>query len=247
MLKLSDFAGRLLRTDDAETLGKPSHLLAIDAIDAGRLDEAKDLTRTAHDEFKSLHDLYCDWMWDMLTKISERFGEAEVYSMLRATQEKWMLRRTWKAFTKMSVKTQVDLTAEVMRAHRSGAKQDGELTITEDDEKFAIIMDPCGSGGRMRRGDPLDGTPSRLGAPYDFAVTKEAHPWSWNKKNVPLYCTHCAVNEILPIEWGGYPLWVTDYNEDAHKPCRWLFYKKPELVPEEYWTRVGAKKPAAFN
>ena len=145
MLKLSDFAGRLLRTDDAKTLGKPSHVLAEEAIDAGRYDEAKDLTRTAHDEFKSLHDLYCDWMWDMLSKIAERFGEAEVYSMLRATQEKWMLRRTWKAFTKLPVKTQVDLTAEMMRAHRSGAKQDGELTVTEDAEKFAIVMDPCGS------------------------------------------------------------------------------------------------------
>ncbi len=247
MLKLSDFAGRLLRTDDAETLGKPSHLLAEEAIDAGRYGEAKDLTRTAHDEFKSLHDLYCDWMWDMLSKIAERFGEAEVYTMLRATQEKWMLRRTWKAFTKMPIKTQVDLSAEMMRAHRSGAKQDGELTITEDDEKFAIVMDPCGSGGRMRRGDTLDGTPSRLGAPYDFGVTQEGHPWSWGEKGVPYYCTHCAVNEILPIEWGGYPLWVTDYDSDAAKPCRWLFYKKPELVPEKYWTRVGAKKPETFD
>ena len=67
MLKLSDFAGRLLRTDAPGTLGRPSHLLAKEAIDAGRLEEAKQLTRTAHDEFKSLHDLYCDWMWDMLS------------------------------------------------------------------------------------------------------------------------------------------------------------------------------------
>ena len=51
MLKLSDFAGRLLRTDTPGTLGKPSHLLAKEAIDAGRLEEAKQLTRTAHDEF----------------------------------------------------------------------------------------------------------------------------------------------------------------------------------------------------
>jgi len=247
MLKLSDFAGRLMRTDDTATLGKPTHQFAEEAINAGRLDEAKLLTQTAHEEFKSLHDLYCDWMWDMLTKIAERFGEAEVGVMLRATQEKWMMRRTWKAFRKMPVKTQLDLTAEMMRAHRSGPGQEGELTITEDEEKFAIVMDPCGSGGRMRRGDEKDSSPSRLGSPYNFGVTKEAHPWSWGKKGVPYYCTHCAVNEILPIEWGGSPLWVTDYDSDANKPCRWLFYKNPELIPERYWTRVGATKPDSFE
>ena len=64
---------------------------------------------------------------------------------------------------------------------------------------------------------------------------------------MPYYCTHCAVNEILPIEWGGSPLWVTDYDSDANKPCRWLFYKHPKSIPDEYWTRVGATKPDSFD
>ena len=247
MLRLSDFAGRLLRTDDPETLGRPTHVLAAEAIDAGRTDEAKDLLRAGQAESKSLHDLFCDWVWDLLTRMAARCGEQAMFEMLRESQETWMLRRTWKAFTKMPVKRQVDLTAEVMRAHRCGPNQDGEVTIEEDDEKFAIVMDPCGSGGRMRRGDPVDGTPSRLGLPYNFGVTQEAHPWSWGRKGVPYYCLHCAVNEMLPIEWGGYPLWVTAYEPDAAKPCRWLFYKSPDLVPAEYWTRLGLKKPEAFD
>ena len=104
-------------------------------------------------------------------------------------------------------------------------------------------MDPCGSGGRMRRGDPVDNTPSRLGPPYNFGVTRKAYPWSWNRKNVPYYCIHCAINEILPIEWGGYPLWVTGYTEDASKPCYWHFYKEPRLIPAEYFQRLGFEKP----
>ena len=68
----------------------------------------------------------------MLGNIAKRFGEAEVYTMLR---------RTWKAFRNMAVKAQVDLTAEMMRAHRCGPKQDGEILVTEDEEKFTIIMD----------------------------------------------------------------------------------------------------------
>ncbi len=85
----------------------------------------------------------------------------------------------------MSVDARVQLTAEIMRAHQSGPKQDGGIDIIEDDEKYAIRMDPCGSGGRMRRGDPVDGTGSRLDPPYDFGVTQDAHDRSWRRKGVP--------------------------------------------------------------
>tara|TARA_Y100001970_G_scaffold283401_2_gene398477 strand:+ start:97463 stop:98206 length:744 start_codon:yes stop_codon:yes gene_type:complete len=247
MLQLSDFHGRLLRTDKSETLGTPTHELAVKAIKSGETELAETLIKTGQIETKSLHDLFCDWVWELLTRTAERCGETGMYQILRSSQETWMMRRTWKVFRNLSVKRQVDLTAEMMRSHRCGPGQTGEIKIKEDKEKFSIVMDPCGSGGRMRRGDVEDGTPSRLGAPYNFGVTKEKHYWSWGKKSVPYYCVHCAVNEILPIEWGGYPLWVTEYNEDASKPCQWLFYKEPELIPEIYWTRLGKKKPQNFK
>jgi hypothetical protein len=104
-------------------------------------------------------------------------------------------------------------------------------------------MDPCGSGGRMRRGDPVDGTPSRLGPPYNFGVTQKGYSWSWGRKDVPYYCIHCAINEILPIVWGGFPLWVTGYSDDAAAPCYWHFYRSPELIPAEYYHRLGFDKP----
>lgn len=247
MLKLSDFAGRLLRRDEPETLGRATSTLAIEAIDQNRLEDAKRLVRYGVDETKSLHDLMCDWVWDMLTKVANRFGEAEMFHLLRATQETWMLKRTWKAFRQMPVKLQVDLTIELLRSHRSGPEQDGGIEVIEDAEKYSIKMDPCGSGGRMRRGDPKDGTPSRLGPPYEFGATKEAHDWSWKQAGVPYYCLHCAMNELLPIEWGGAPLWVTGFDPDASKPCYWHFYKRPELIPEMYWTRLGKTKAVTFD
>ena len=247
MLRLSDFAGRVLREDDIDELGRPTGEVIEEAIDAGRTDEAKTLARNLIHEWKGLHDLYCDWVWDLLTKIGRKFGEGEVYAMLRATQETWMMKRTWKGFRKMSVERQVTLTAEMMRAHRCGPRQEGDIDVLEEAERYTIVMDPCGSGGRMRRGDPMDKTPSRLGPPYNFGSTQEAHWWSWGRKDVPYYCVHCALNEILPIEWGGAPLWVTDFDPDHAKPCRWHFYKKPDLIPAEYWTRLGKEKPTHFD
>jgi hypothetical protein len=233
---------RYLRQDDLEDLGRPTPDLIVEAIDQGRLEEAKALTRYILSESKALHDLYCDWTWDILTKTAALQGEEAVYRLCRATQETWMLKRTWKALVKMPVEERVQVNAEIMRSHRCGPKQDGTLEIIEDANRISIKMDPCGSGGRMRRGDPVDGTPSRLGPPYNFGVTQKAYPWSWGRKGVPYYCIHCAVNEILPTEWGGYPLWVTGYSDDASEPCYWHFYKSPELIPEANFERLGFKK-----
>ncbi len=244
MIKLikSERLRRFIREDDWEDLGISTPHLIIRSIDEGRYEDAKALVRYMLPEGKGLHDLFCDWIWDLLTKTAEKRGEEATYELCRATQETWMLRRTWKALLKMSVEERVYFNAEIMRSHRGGPKQDGGLDIIEEEDRISIKMDPCGSGGRMRRGDPVGGTPSRLGPPYNFGVTEKAYPWSWSRKNVPYYCIHCAINEILPIEWGGYPLWVTGYSDDASMPCYWHFYRKPELIPEKCFTRLGFKK-----
>ena len=247
MLKFSDMKnlGRPVRQDSPSTLGRATQDLICEAIDAGRYEEAKALARYTVPEGKSLHDLFCDWIWDLLTRVANRLGENAMYQVLRESQASWMLKRTWKGFLGMPVEQRVQLTAEMMRAHHGGPLQDGSMEITEDAERYSIIMDPCGSGGRMRRGDPVDGTPSRLKPPYEFGVTRDAHDWSWGRKGVPYYCLHCCVNEMLPMEWGGHPLWVTDYEDDPAKPCTWHFYKTAEAIPERYYSRVGRTKPPA--
>ncbi|RJR18554.1 MAG: hypothetical protein C4582_11425 [Desulfobacteraceae bacterium] len=245
MLRLlrSEKLGRLIRKDEWPDLGRSTPEMIVKAIDEGRYQEAKELSQYMIPEGKSLHDLYCDWIWDILTKTAQTQGEEAVYRLCRSTQETWMLKRTWKALLKLSVEDRVYINAEVMRSHRCGPEQDGGLEIIEDRDRITIKMDPCGSGGRMRRGDTVNGTPSRLGPPYNFGVTGKAYPWCWGKTSVPYYCVHCAVNEILPTEWGGYPLWVTEYSEDASEPCSWHFYKSPELIPGYYFERIGFKKP----
>ena len=88
MLRLSDMdsVGRAVRQDDAEELGIPTPALIAEAIDAGRLEDAKALTEYGIPEGKSLHDLFCDWIWNLLTFLAEKHGEEEVYRALRATQ-----------------------------------------------------------------------------------------------------------------------------------------------------------------
>ena len=246
MLRLVDMArlGRAVRQEDIDELGVTTQRKLVEAIEEGRDEDAKRLADYTIAEGKSLHDLFCDWIWDMQTQIANRYGEEAMGEILRSSQETWMLKRTWSGFLKLSVTQRVQLTAEMMRSHHGGPAQDGTTEITEHEDRFTVRMDPCGSGGRMRRGDPVDGTPSRLGAPYHFGTTKAPHDWSWGRTDVPYYCTHCAMNEIMPMEFGGHPLWVTDFDPDASRPCQWQFYKRAEDIPEAYYTRVGRSKPA---
>jgi hypothetical protein len=53
------------------------------------------------------------------------------------------------------------------------------------------------------------------------------------------------MNESLPTEWIGYPLYPSHPPDDYHRdPCVWHWYKDPEDIPAEYWERYGRSKPA---
>ncbi|MBI2832743.1 MAG: hypothetical protein HYX79_10855 [Chloroflexi bacterium] len=106
----------------------------------------------------------------------------------------------------------------------------GVFKVTEDEQKYIVAYDPCGSAGRIRR-------------KREVGLTRKAYPWTWNKAGVPYHCIHCALQfEIIPIDIRGYPIRITLFDADPWKPCTHLFYKKPELIPEEYFTRVGKVK-----
>jgi hypothetical protein len=106
-----------------------------------------------------------------------------------------------------------------------------ELEIVEETDRYVVYLDPCGTGGRLRRNKAV-------------ARTQEGHPWSWGKKDVPYYCSHCSLMwEIIPIEERGYPISVFLPPKADTDKCVHLYYKSPELIPEEYFTRVGKVKP----
>ena len=64
-----------------------------------------------------------------------------------------------------------------------------------------------------------------------------------SRSGVPYYCVHCCMfKEILPIELRGYPIRINFPGERPEDPCIQFFYKRPELIPEEYFARVGKTK-----
>lgn len=195
-------------------------------------------------EERLVHDIYGDWAWSLLSVIGRAWGEAILGEVLRVTEEPWLATR-YEKLPRLSLEESVQLAVEGMRGHFAGPGRSGRLDVVEEPERYVISFDPCGSGGRMRRGDPVTGSGSRLDPPYSFLVIQGAYPWTWNRKGVCAYCAHCAVvMQLLPIEKMGHPMRMVEYPDDAGQPCRWIVYKRPDGYPDAAYVSVGKEPPS---
>ncbi len=179
-------------------------------------------------------------MYGLMSFIATNYGEEALYKAMRQIGE--MFRPTRDVVLTLTPEEMAQFRAESFRFHLSGPGALGDITVVDEEDRYSIILDPCGTGGRMRRN-------GRTEPPYNYGSTRKAYPWSWGKAGVPYYCTHCCVfSEILPIEWVGYPARIHEPPEKNSDPCRLYIYKKPELIPEKYFTRLGkTKDPSKFK
>jgi hypothetical protein len=119
------------------------------------------------------HDVASDWAWAMLTRVAEAAGEERLEGAFRETQARWLKRR-YGRLRAMTTEEYLALTVEGMRGHFSGPGRLGDLVVVDEGDRYVLSFDPCGTGGRMRRGDELTGSPPRSGPPYGFGFTRKA-------------------------------------------------------------------------
>ena len=232
---------RWYESDELEEMSRPTMDRAIEAIEAGDLARAVELCKGMKYEWRFLHDLMAESMLGLITFIQEQLGEDAVADAWRSSME-----RGWKSDTGEILSRDrrqiVEALAATWRAHSTSGvgPEPGRFTIEEDDEKFTFSLHPCGSGARLVRLGRYEGESG-------YGVTREAHDWSFGRKGFPLYCTHCSfMNESMPIQWSGYPLYPSEPPEDySSDPCTWYWYKDPDDIPERHWQRYGAEKPAS--
>jgi hypothetical protein len=209
------------------------------------------------EDWRRLHDRYVDLISGLLAYIARRFGEDALEPCYRHVLEPYIDERYMpfdlrERSYEDTLYRNLYTTFEAMRGHLCGPDRRGEMELEEDSDKWVVKFDPCGSGGRSNRGDPIEGTPPRPEPPYEFGVTTEQHDWAWNEKGVCHYCAHCCFAlELLPAERWGYPVRVVDpplYPEEssgeAPKKCTWTIYKRLDAIPEEAYRRIGRTKPA---
>jgi hypothetical protein len=226
--------------EERKELSSPVIKRIIKAIRRGEDRKALSLCDDLKEERILLHDFFADTCTALFTWVGSNLGEERLYDMFTFIFEQSAQRQIFDLLN-MDIDRGLEATLLVRGgwvAHScSGAgEHGGAFRLEEDDEKFTFIMDPCGSGGRLWR-------KGRYETPYDFAVTSKAYPWTFNREGLPYYCVHCPfLNELLPMQYLGFPTWPVDPPTHAMDECRWYVYKDKWAVPQSYYDRYGWEK-----
>ena len=223
MIKLEKLQAlqREIRQDDLQELSIPTWELVSESIRKNKIDEALKYLSYGCSENMRMHDGSILFTSMLLNYLAINFGENQIEKMLR---ERYVPRvEEW-------LKTLPDVQGSLYRISESMRGHFSKFTIKEEKDRYVFRFDPCGSGGRLMRTSPV-------------GVTKKAYPWSWGKKGISYYCTHCCLLfEIIPIEIRGYPISVVCCPEKPTDPCIHMYYKQPNLIPKKYFERLGMKK-----
>jgi len=187
---------------------------AIEAIKAGRKQEAIKCIEEFYEEFRPLHDRYGDWVQSLLGFVSDKLGEEAVEEALYRTFMDVYKDRAI-SFKDMRHEDIIRRYCQSLRSHYS------KFYIEEDEEKTVIVITYCGSGGRMQR----EGKAYRK-------RTQKNYPWSFDQAGVSYYCCHEGVFSMAYKELGldfvryEYCKQFDDGGKPTGSPCKWIFYKE---------------------
>jgi hypothetical protein len=229
-------AKRILSDEVLEAMGKPREERAKMAIEACDKEKALKEIDAMYNEFLSMHNLLRDWVAALYTYIYKNYGEEALYDANHKACSFWLIGILQK-YAKAEAIQKAHLLAAGLRSHFV------PLKVEEDDEKFTLTMLPCGSGGKMA----LQGFYEPKGA---LSRVKKEQPQTFSKKNFPVYCTHCAFQEIISVEEIGYPVFITDCpqgDQIGNENCKVYIYKNPRDIPEIFFERIGKKKSQEYK
>jgi hypothetical protein len=201
----------------------------LEALDRGDIGEARKQALIMEEEAKHAHDLMVEFVCVLLTYIGKNYGEEEVVKAMRSRHGGKP--QVAERMLGMSPEDAVRFKTMIHRAHHS------KMTLTEEEDRFVLKLDPCNTGGRMLR-DGLDKPPVNLGK------FQKKLPETFNQTDVLYYCGHCAMHAIMGVQKGApHPTWVYRRPQNSQDPCYQYCYKKTRDVPEEYFNELGLKKP----
>lgn len=179
---------------------------------------------------RQAHDYLRDWISSLLSWVYRKRGLGALRDALRHSSElfwmPWMME---------------DITHPPERRVREFARMlqsnFATVRVEEDDEKFTIIQDPCGSCTRQHMDGVYEG-------PNALAVVTEPDPLSFMQGNVTIYRTHIPVMHfMMPIERIGAPWPVILCPSAKGGVCRVLLYKDPRQAAAEHYRLVGLEPP----
>jgi hypothetical protein len=163
-----------------------------EAADRGDTERALAIFDQREAEWRSTIDVLRDWLSTLLSQVYATHGPDELEAFHRRRGED-ALRGLMADIERPADERLVNLV-RLLHGHFT------DLAISEDDEKFTIVQDPCGTCTRQ----VLDG---RFSAGLGLAVVDDEHPVTWGGRPTTIYRTHVPVwhvemaRERLGVPW----------------------------------------------
>lgn len=215
---------------DKRELETPTKQLIEEAIDRGDADDAKRLVALAFGDWGRNKDYSINWIASLLSYIGRNMGEAAVEDSLRDFSGRYLANRR-AGIGELDSRKLMESIVRAMKAN------EGEVEVSEDDEKFVLSF-RCGSGGRLIE----DGA---YGPPRDYLTLREKGPMTFGRDELAVYCAHCSINnEIEAIERNGRPHMIEFPSTAPGERCVHWVWKEGADVPEEFYSRIGKQKPS---
>jgi len=211
-------------------------LRAVRDHDAAAATDALELMRV---RWAAQHDGLVVWIQELLADIARTSGEDAVReSIEHAYLHIWKPR--YALWALMTPEERLQLSVEGMRGgHLSGPRHRGDVGVTDEGDRYVMTLDPCGSCGILRRGDPDSGRP-----PHQPDGNREPHPWTWGRTGMSWYSVHSPiVLEYLQMADGRPPLRPLEDCDLPDRPCRWFIYKDPAAARRIHYQRMGFEAP----
>lgn len=215
-------------------------------LDAGETD-IEPLLRGQRKDWMPWHDFAIVWLEHFYATALEIGGPDYLDEMLAQTYEPAFDA----GFPRYRAMDDDQLVREIARTWNYHC---ADFTLHEEDERFVFRLDPCGSGGRLFRGEVWRDM-FHYGEPM-APLMDEPHNINFNRRRAPTYCTHCAASNRAQLKTGPQGDSPRFFIIDGHaqlrpgEACRQFTYKKgaaredmdPDLLAQiglGPWSRGG--------
>ncbi len=215
---------------------------ALERLEAGEADIA-DLLKGQRKDWKPWHDFGVVLLEYFYAIALEKGGADYLQELLAETYAPAF----HAGFPRYAAMSDGELVREIARTWNYHC---ADFTITEEEDRFVFRLDPCGSGGRMFRGEMWRDM-FHYGSPLG-ATMPEPHDVNFNRSNAPTYCTHCAASNRAQLKGALSPetplFFVIDGRRQTRPgaPCGTFVYKTTAdrmNIDPELFRQIGLTPP----
>jgi len=216
-LKQAARGRKLFEPAELYQLVKPNCQQAIEKLLTGDMN-IRELIRDQHREWRPYHDLILEYAACTQSAVYREKGADYLDGFLKETYDS-AFQMFYPVHDMLDDVSLLRMFARVWHYHQA------TFRVREEEDRFAFILDPCGSGGRMYRSDMHKGR-FRYGEGVP-CLMKEPANINFNRKDFPIYCTHCASSNRDQFDGNPFVFVVDGHaQKEPGSPCIQYLYKK---------------------